>query len=272
MTDEIPLEDYAYVLGNDPGQTTGIAMLRYTEDTPAELVYLSQLPQGMKGYFDFFEGSRPTDNVTIVSESFVNRPGIKSPDVTPLRIEGIQYSIWGDEVEYQTPDMKALVPDQVLKDNNLWTPGKRHQMDALIHALVWLRNQGHKPTLEALSGKAEQPIAEPGEAKEKTLPGPTAIQEVGEAAEDATAALEKFMAAFSEMYGGDEPERQDPPEQKQQEGQGEGEAGEADGEAEGEPTGSGGAGQEMDEVPDPELDGQRRRRVLNGSFIGFDED
>lgn len=270
MTNDIPLEDYSYVLGNDPGGTSGIAMLRYTETTPAELVYLSQLPHGMKGYFDFFEGSHPTENVTIVSESFVNRPGIKSPDVTPLRIEGIQYSLWGDEVEYQTPDMKSLVPDQVLKDNNLWTPGKRHQMDALIHALVWLRNHGHQPTLEALSGKAEQPLAEPGEAKEKTLPDPSAaVDELGEAAEDATEALAKFMAAFSEMYGGDEPERQDPPEQEQQqEGQGE----TSEGESEGEPTGSGGAGEEMVDVPDPEVEGQRRKRVLNGSFIGFDED
>jgi len=272
MTDE--MGEYQYVLGNDPGGTTGIAMLRYTETTAPELVYLSQLPQGMKGYFDFFEGSRPTDNVTIVSESFVNRQSVKNPDVTPLRIEGIQYSLWGDEVEYQTPDMKALVPDQVLKDNNLWTPGHRHQMDALIHALVWLRNQGHKPTLEALSGKAEQPIAEPGEAKEKTLPEKVAeFGEAAQSAEEALADLEKVMKAFSEMFGGDEPERQNPPEQEQQEGQGEAEAAEGGGEAdgEGEASGSGGAGIEF-EVDEPEPEGQRRKRTLNGSFSGFDED
>jgi hypothetical protein len=273
MTDNI--EDYKYVLGQDPGVTTGIAMVRYTDDTAPELVYLTQLPKGIKGFFDFFEGSQPTENVTIVSESFVNRPGIKSPDVTPLRIEGVQYTLWGDEVVYQTPDMKSLVPDQVLKDNNLWTPGKRHQMDALIHVLVYLRNEGHQPTLKALSGESDA-LAEKGEAQEKSLPSAAELAEkmsaTGVSVEEAAEAIQRLMQAFSEMYNGGEPVREDPPEQEeqqQQEGQGGGEAGE--GEAESEPTGTGGAGQEF-EVDEPDPEGERRKRRLNGSFIGFDED
>lgn len=195
--DEDYVEDpYKYVLGQDPGGTTGVALLRYTDDTQAELIYLHQIPDGIEGYYEFFEDSYPESNLTIVSEKWVER-NVKGADRTPQYIEGMQYAWWSQSLKrdpepglvYQEPDVKSLVPDEWLKENNLWTPGKRHQMDALIHAIVYLRNKGHKPTLEALSGKPTEPMEQEGGAKSK---------ELGEAAQSAADALAEAMKQFAE--------------------------------------------------------------------------
>jgi len=275
MTEQINPEDYEYVIAADPGGTTGIAMLRYTQDTLPELVWLSQLKDGRKGYYDFFNGTSPADNVVVVSESFTLREGVHGADLTPVYIEGMQYAFWGDEVVYQEPSMKKLIPDSWLKEQNLWTPGHRHQMDALIHAFVYLRNQMHEPTLEALAGQAEQTVAEPGEAKEKTLDFQKELTQ-----ED----VEKIYEAVNKLYGGDRPEdreRETPaPGEGEGEsgepGEGEGEGGESsgepDGEGEGDPSGSGNYSGEWHEPEKVEVTGTRGRLQLNGAFSGFDTD
>lgn len=282
MTDDIDPDDYRYVLGMDPGGTTGIAMLRYTDDTAPELVYLYQQEGGIHGFWNFFGGSQPTDNVDIVSENFTLRQGIHGADVTPLRIEGIQFALWGDEVTYQEPKMKSLVPDAWLKEQNLWTPGRPHQMDGLRHAFVFLRNEMHEPTLKALSEDQEtETLAKPGEAADKTLADATeALEEAGDAAEETA----KLLKAFSEMFGGEEAERDETEEGGS--GQGQGEPGDGDGDGdgngevpgqagdggyEGEARGGGGRGKEIEDVEAVEATGQRRKR-LNGSFSGFDDD
>lgn len=290
MTDEL---DYKYVLGMDPGGTTGIAMLRYTDETAPELIYLHQQKDGVAGFYNFFHGTQPVEEVTIVSESFTIREGVHGADVTPLRIEGMQYVYWGDDVVYQEPSMKSLVPDAWLKEQNLWTPGHRHQMDALIHALVYLRNEMHEPTLKALSGDAEQPLAEPGEAQNAQLQMDKindAVQEAAKSIEDLAKEVEKTMAAMEQLYGGEASEHEEqlsPAEAAMAQGrpqpgdgdgepsEGEGEASgedQAEGEGEGEPTGSGGNGGESGEHEPVVLSGSRRKRLLNGAFTGFDED
>jgi hypothetical protein len=235
-------EPYKYVIGQDPGGTTGIACLRYLDESLPELVYLHQIPNGQEGYYEFFVGSTPTESTTLVSESFKVRT--LAADITPLRIEGIQYAFWQDNTVYQEPKMKKLITDDWLKENNLWTPGKRHQMDGLIHALVWLRNNDHQPTIDALSEEKEtEPIAQPGEAAGKELAGAEAGDAEG-------------------MEG--------------EEGEGEGDA---DGAAGGGvvddtviPEGSGGNGGEPDswatEMPEPT--GKRKRRERNGVFAGYE--
>lgn len=163
-------EQFKYVVASDPGGTTGVAALRYKDSDMPELVYLHQIPDGVVGFYDFFGMSETQENVAVVSEVWEDR-ALKGADQTPLVIQGAQYAIWQGEIEYQSPSLKKLISDQWLKDNNLWTPGRRHQMDALIHAFVYLRNQGHRPTLEALSDMPTDPIEKPGGAEEKQLEG-----------------------------------------------------------------------------------------------------
>lgn len=169
IIEEEPEDDWNYVLGMDPGGTTGIALLRYKEDVLPELVYLHQIEGGMEGFYDYFVGSHIGSNLVVASEVWVEHQK-KGVDRTPMYIQGVQYGFWhGEGVVYQEPAQKSLVPDEYLKENNLWTPGKRHQMDALIHALVYLRNNDHKPTMQSLAGDSDEKIAEEGEAESKTL-------------------------------------------------------------------------------------------------------
>lgn len=242
---EVEIEDpYSYVLGMDPGGTTGIAMLRYTEDTLPELIYLHQIGDGRQGFLKFFKGSAVGKNLTIVSECWVEHQK-KGVNREPMYIEGVQYALWEDDIVYQEPAMKQLVPDQYLKDNNLWTEGKRHQMDALIHALVYLRNNSHAPTQKSMSGDTEETIAEEGEAESKQL------------GDDAGA--EEAEAAVA---------------QQAEEGDGEGDTeAQAMGVVEAEDA-SGPAGEYQEQEGNggydiPEPTGTRKRREKNGVFAGF---
>lgn len=264
--------DYRYVIGLDPGGTTGVAALRYTEETAPELIYLHQIEDGMEGYTEWFDGSNPDDHVTMVSEKFDLREGVYGADLTPIYIEGVQYAHWRDEIVYQQPSQKSLIPDDWLKEQNLWTPGKRHQMDALIHALVYLRNSGHQPTLDALTGKTDETIAQEGEAEQKQLdsqPGEGAEgaeegeegEGEGEPSGDISDQLEKAAEAMKMAM--------------QKLAEAAQEAGEAMGELthEGEGNGPGkndGIQREAYDVPEPT--GTRKRRERNGVFAGFDPD
>lgn len=257
-----PLE-YKYIVSMDPGGTTGIACIRYTDETLPELIYLHQIEDGRVGFFDWFQGSDPTSDVTIVSEMW-DEHNVKGANREPQYIEGVQYAIWQDEIVYQTPDMKSLIGDDFLREENLWVENYRHAMDALIHGLVYLRNNDHTPTIKALSSPVEsQPetIAEPGDAKRLVL-----TEEQVE---------EHLRAVRGEDGEGDSGEG---------EGDGEPGDGEADGEGEGagksegdstddtDPNGSGGNGGGGDDWKDVEPTGTRKRRERNGVFAGYETD
>lgn len=273
-------DEYNYVLGMDPGGTTGIALLRYKDDELPELVYLHQIEGGMEGFYDYFVGSSINSNLVIASEVWVEHQK-KGVDRTPMYIQGVQYGFWhGEGIVYQEPAQKSLVPDDYLKEQNLWTPGKRHQMDALIHALVYLRNNDHKPTMESLAGETDDTIAEEGEADEKTL-----SDEPG--------------AASGEAEEGEGEPGEGEPGGEGQPGEGEGDS---EGEGEGGPSKGGGFQKMMEHakaterkpskagdlegvhgktelvevdpnetyIEPPEVTGKRKRRERNGVFAGFD--
>lgn len=166
-------DPYLYFMGMDPGGTTGVAMLRIdAEDEKAkpELIYLHQIADGRYGFKEFFGGSAIGPNLTVVSEKWRER-NVKGADREPQYIEGGIHMLWGEEnVEWQYPDVKDVITDDYLKSQNLWTPGKPHQMDALRHVLAYLRNSGHSGTLDTMNpdGSGET-IAQPGEADEAQL-------------------------------------------------------------------------------------------------------
>lgn len=153
-------DPYVYIIGLDPGETTGFAIVRLDpRDKKAlpELLFLDQVPGGRYGFKNYFSPYTLDDNIVLVSEQWkeLNKKGV---DREPQYIEGSMHMLWGDEnIVYQTPDMKALVPDEFLIEQGVWTPGKRHQMDALIHILVYLRNggEGNEGVGEALGGEGE---------------------------------------------------------------------------------------------------------------------
>ena len=273
--DDIEELDYKYVIGQDPGGTTGVALLRYTDNTAPELVYLHQIPDGREGFFYFFVGSDVGEgtNFVSVSEKWETREGIHSANLEPVYIEGVQYAIWVDQTHYQSPRVKTVIGDEFLKINNLWTEGKRHQMDALLHALYYLRSIGHEPTLKALTGELGRPLAEPGEAQEKTLPQPgddsgndgdndgdeegqgegDGISEIFknfiEAMEKATQSTAEQIEALAQALESGDEESED-----------------------GEPEGPSGGFQEGSYEDDGTTPNAKPKRTLNGGFIGFEDD
>jgi len=142
----------------DPGGTTGWSWSYFNDDKPLLFAGGGQIEGGLVGVLEFLSriGYGYKDAI-IVSESFQLRPGVKSPDVTPLRIEGALTALFGpDRVVYQQPALKASVGDQRLKDNGLWIPGQRHQMDARIHALAFVKRNKHLPSLRAYWPESEE--------------------------------------------------------------------------------------------------------------------
>lgn len=284
------IDDHKYILGLDPGGTTGVAMIRYTDDELPELIYLHQITAGMPGYFSWFTGTRVGwgTNVTAVSEQWVEHDK-KGVDRTPIHIEGVQYAQWGDDMVYQTPDTKQLIPDSFLKEQNLWTPNRRHQMDALIHALAYLRNLGHKPLIEALTNRTEQTIAQPGEVEAKELGEFEARPGSLQAAIDAFEQQEAEEAEAGE--DGEDGSGDEGDDAEGQEGAGDGQPGDGEGQGsqtiivqvqsrdygDGKPSGPGGGNEEHpEEVPQgisvPDVSKPKAKRTLNGVFIGFLDD
>jgi len=202
-------DPHFYVIGLDPGETTGVAIIRIdmedNEKLP-ELIFLDQIPEGRYGFKDYFAPFFIGPNTQVVSEKWVehNKKGV---DREPLIIEGVQHALWDDRsVAWQEPKMKALVSDDWLKEQNLWTPGKRHQMDALIHAIVWLRNQSHAGTVNALGGQSNGTMAEPGQAENAQGNGTSP----GDGIREALAQMARELAEANANGGGGRGEEAEP--------------------------------------------------------------
>lgn len=226
-----------YVIGLDPGGTTGVAILRVdTEDPKAlpELVYLDQVEDGRDGFLEYFGQFYIGTNSVVASEHWVER-NVKGVNREPQYIEGVMHALWNRHtITWQDPEMKSLVPDEWLKENNLWTEGKRHQMDALIHAIVYLRNDGHEGTQRAL-GNEESDQWEEGTGEGAQGDGQPMDEDARrELAEMAREAADKRMAAKVKEESDDDREGTD------KEGNG---------------------------TVEPK--GKRKERDLDGAFIGY---
>lgn len=191
-----------YILSFDPGGTTGMCLIRYNKDS-LNLSVLAQISDGHMGFYDNLIGvpagfDTPT---TLVSEKWVEH-GVKGADRTPLVIEGVQYAFWPDQVIYQTPAMKHDISDELLKEIGVWTEGKPHQMDALRHALIFLRNSMHEPTLKMLNDGAPMPQDGDGEGTPQQAQGGS--NEVDPEAEDADGGLPAYLAVLRDGQESDE--------------------------------------------------------------------
>lgn len=272
--------EYKYVIGQDPGETTGVAVLRYTENTKPELVYLHQIPNGREGFFYFFIGTEMGygTNNTSVSEKWEQREGVHSANLEPVRIEGVQDAIWVFQTVYQSPVVKNMVGDEFLKVMNLWTPGKRHQMDALLHAIYYLRDIGHEPTLKSLSGDDQEPWEPEGGAEQKTLPnGAPGEGEPGDSGEGSPGntgdgfaeAMQKMTEAIREASKSMQQTGEDASEEA---GEGSGAVGGEAQDGEGNGPGHNGLVPGGYYEDDGTIGEAKPKRSLNGAFIGFEED
>ena len=138
------------ILAIDPGGTTGIAELSYTSTAPAKLVSVQQIEGGLQGFVAWYRGRQGSWD-GIVCEDFVLRPSVKFPDLSPTYIIGAleAYEVFNPvKPVYQSPSIKPLCNDDVLKRIGFYTKGKPHGNDATRHGIIYLRNLKHMPTIE----------------------------------------------------------------------------------------------------------------------------
>jgi len=110
-------------------------------------VMSTQIKGALSGFLRWFnEFDTPVDK--IICESFTLRPGIHSPDLSPVYIIGALEALRGDtEAIYQEPKLKPLCDDTRLKSMGMFQRGNQHANDAIRHGIIYLRNNKHMPTL-----------------------------------------------------------------------------------------------------------------------------
>lgn len=216
-----------HLIALDPGGTTGVAVFSFDPDglEDTTLIYLDQIPDGLKGFAEFFQGSTIREDIYVVSEKWVTREGVRGANATPIYIEGYMYSLWPEAVDWQEPKVKSTVPDEMIERLGLWVPGKRHAMDAVAHGLAWLRQNKIKDVLEKLrdggdilkqlsDARAEKSANEEGEyqavqemfdrLKEALKETAEQLAEMCEAAQEASEASEDSKASEASAEPGGE--------------------------------------------------------------------
>lgn len=137
------------ILSLDPGGTTGYAIVEAT-DTGVSLLEAGQIPEDLKGFIKWYDTRGRRDWDVVVCESFILRPSVKFPDLSPVYIIGALEALeapWEKEITYQAPSSKPLCNDDTLKRLEFYQVGKGHANDAIRHAIIYLRTKRHMPTL-----------------------------------------------------------------------------------------------------------------------------
>lgn len=138
-----------YILSIDPGGTTGVAIIAFGENAEPVVTYCEEIPNGLHGFMDWYRGMADMTHWDIVvCENFTLRQNVKFPDLSPVYIIGaLEAMEWPNEIVYQAPAQKPLCNDARLKTMKMHKPGKGHANDAIRHAIIYLRNKKHLPTL-----------------------------------------------------------------------------------------------------------------------------
>jgi hypothetical protein len=139
------------MLSLDPGGTTGAALVQYFENEEPELKWARQIPNGLQGFLDFhWDELLSYDIDEIVCENFTLREGVYGADLSPVYVIGALEALYErgrTPITYQPPSSKPLCDDDRLKRIGMHSKGRPHANDAVRHAIIYLRNKLHKPTL-----------------------------------------------------------------------------------------------------------------------------
>ena len=142
-----------HILSIDPGGKggdTGIVLLGYTPETRPVLINSWAVPNGLTGFREWYVKTLRQGADTIIVEQFVHFKAVQI-ETTPILIEGAVRFIWPNAVLSPASGKNTAVPDEVMKRLGLYIAGDHHRdrNEACRHALRWLKNQKHIPTLRA---------------------------------------------------------------------------------------------------------------------------
>lgn len=136
------------ILAIDPGGTTGVAIVSFSENLAPVVSHYEQIPDGLAGFIKWYKNNWHLGWDIIVCENFTLRINVKFPDLSPVYIIGaLEALMWGEQIVYQSPAQKTLCDDTRLKAMGMYKPGNGHANDAIRHAIIYLRNKRHLPTL-----------------------------------------------------------------------------------------------------------------------------
>ena len=141
------------ILSIDPGGKggdTGIVYLGYTETSPPTLVNSWAVGDGLSGFHDWWmKIGWSLRTHTVIVEQFVHFKAVQI-ETTPILIEGAARFLFPDAILSPASGKNTAVSDDVLKRLGLYFPGDHHRdrTEAARHAVRWLKNQRHVPTLK----------------------------------------------------------------------------------------------------------------------------
>lgn len=137
------------ILAIDPGGTTGIAFVSFSDSEQPVVLHHEQIPNGLEGFIAWYKNNSGLHKWDIiVCENFTLRQSVKFPDLSPVYIIGALEALESPrKIIYQSPSQKHLCDDNRLKTMGMHKPGNGHANDAIRHAIIYLRNKKHLPTL-----------------------------------------------------------------------------------------------------------------------------
>lgn len=132
----------------DPGSSrSGVVLMHVPHNKTPALKGYWEVTGGPEGFLDWWQ-HRPAHDVLVV-EDYIVRKGVPS-DHKALRTVGFLRAT-EPEATFQMPaGRKKAVSNDALKRLGLYLPGEplRNAVEAARHAVLWLKNQGHRPTIE----------------------------------------------------------------------------------------------------------------------------
>lgn len=163
----------------DPGFDTGMALLTVTAqwNKPKlirhDTINYQKSGSGAKDFYDtmqsYYDWARyklGIQQVDVVLEKFVKRPGAVQPELTAMKVMGVLDHWWAANADRMNSKFHEQVPVQgkhmvtnpVLLSAGVWLPGKanRHINDATRHGISFLVANAHIGTCRAAFGPPEE--------------------------------------------------------------------------------------------------------------------
>lgn len=153
-----------------PAGHSGIALVQYGDDTPATLLASWAVQGGLEPFRQWLSdhtthsgkawvhSTSAWDDLgeayyidTVIVEHFVNR-NVPGADISPVGMEYVVRWLWPDAVLSPASGKNSKFPDCNMENLGFSKKdfaGDHHgdRWEALRHALVWLKSEGHIPTL-----------------------------------------------------------------------------------------------------------------------------
>lgn len=139
----------ATILALDPGLSTGWALFSYHDREP-ELLSQGTIVDGVRGFAQFWR-NLPWIPDEVVSEKFIIAPDTVGEGWS-LQVEGALLALYDGGVTWQLRSAKADLVTGTETQRFAWLrergfTGSTHELDAITHALLYLKRKRHVPTI-----------------------------------------------------------------------------------------------------------------------------